>query len=125
MPDAPAAPPAHPPTPHDAPETFTLYRHGGVTVIGWDGAAEVPAHPADFLAEAADLAAGANADVLAVDLGGVEKYEPGLLGGLKNLAARGTRVLLFDPPEDVREVLRISKLDQTLSVRSSAEPAAA
>ena len=108
------------PAPRDAPETFTLYRHGDVTVIGWDGAADVPAHPAEFLREVADLAAGANASVLAVDLGGVETFRPGLLAGLRVLAGRGTRVLLFDPADDVREVLRLAKLDRTLAVHASA-----
>ena len=108
------------PVPPNAPTTFTLYRHGPVTVIGWDGAAEVPAHPADFLAEVADLVTGADASTLAVDLGGVRKYQPGLLGGLRALADRGTRVLLFDPADDVREVLKIAKLDRPLAVHASA-----
>lgn len=107
------------PEPPNAPTTFTLYRHGEVTVIGWDGAAEVSAHPADFLAEAADLVIGANAKTLAVDLGGVEWMEPGLLGGLKRLADRGTRVLLFDAAEDVCEVLRAAKLDELLAPHAS------
>ena len=109
--------PAEPP---NAPATFTLYHHGETTVIGWAGDAAVPAHPADFLAEAADLVAGADAKTLAVDLGGVGQFEPGLLGGLRTLAARGTRVLLFDPADDLREVLRIAKLDRVLDVCDSA-----
>ena len=114
MPDAPA------PSPENAPTTFDLYRHGEVTVIGWGGKGEVTAHPEDFLTEAADLAGGANAAVLAVDLGGVKTFPPGLLGGLRSVLGRGIRVLLFDPTDDVREILKISGLDDLLPVHASA-----
>ena len=103
----------------DRPATFILYHRGPITVIGWDGAEAVDARPDDFLSETADLVSGASADVLAVDLGGLEDYRPGLLGGLAALVRRGTRVLLFDPTENLREVLRISKLDQVLGVHSA------
>ena len=113
MPAAPAPPL------ENAPTTFDLYHHGEVTVIGWAGKPAVTAHPADFLAEAADLVKGADAAVLAVDLAGVDLFPPGLLGGLKALAKRGCRVLLFDPADDVREILEIGKLDGPLSVRAA------
>ena len=108
------------------PTTFTLYRHGDLTVIGWSGAGEIDADPAEFQHEAADLVKGADASVLAIDLGGLERYPPGLLGGLSSLVRRGVRVLLFDPTEDVRDVLRVSHLDHLLGVHSSdvAGPAA-
>ena len=103
----------------NAPTTFKLYRHGPVTVIGWDGAAAVDAHPEDFLQEAADLVSGADAETLAVDLGGLTDFRPGLLGGLAALVRRETRVLLFDPTDDVRQILAYSHLDRLLSVHSS------
>ncbi len=103
----------------DAPTTFTLYRHGPVTVIGWDGAAEIDPDPAEFQQEAADLAAGAAAEVLAVDLTGLEYYPPGLLGGLPSLVRRGVRVLLFNPTEDVRELLRVTHLEHLLGVHTA------
>ena len=108
------------------PTTFTLYRHGDLTVIGWAGAEEIDADPAEFQREAADLVKGADASVLAIDLGGLERYPPGLLGGLSSLVRRGVRVLLFDPTEDVRDVLRVSHLDHLLGVHRSdvAGPAA-
>ena len=120
--DAPApaaAAPAAPPAGVDAPETFTLYRHGPVTVVGWDGADRTDAHPADFLEEVADLVTGAAAAVLAVDLGGLDRFRPGLLGGLAALERRGTRVLLFDPTPDTRALLAAAKLDRLLAVHTS------
>ena len=100
------------------PTTFTLYRHGEVTVIGWDGEADADADPTAFLHEAADLVTGANASVLAVDLTGLTQFRPGLLGGLASIVRRGTRVLLFNPTEDVRDLLRVSRLDRLLSVHA-------
>ena len=116
MPDpaADAAPPGA-----DSPTTFTLYRHGPVTVIGWSGAAEVDADPADFQREAAGLVAGADASALAVDLTGLERYPPGLLGGLTALAEGGLRVLLFNPTEEVGEVLRAAGLADRLELHAA------
>ena len=124
MPDTTAPPPASESDGAAAgvqnePTTFKLYRHGPVTVIGWDGAAAVDAHPEDFLQEAADLVSGADAETLAVDLGGLTDFRPGLLGGLAALVRRETRVLLFDPTDDVRQILALSRLDRLLAVHSS------
>ncbi|MEM9700914.1 MAG: hypothetical protein AAF907_00555, partial [Planctomycetota bacterium] len=88
------------------PVTFKLYQHGELTVIGWDGAAEIDPDPAEFQQEAADLIVGAAVTTLAVDLTRLECYPPGLLGGLSSLVRRGTRVLAFNPTDDVREILR-------------------
>ncbi|NNJ25904.1 hypothetical protein [Alienimonas chondri] len=103
----------------DAPTTFSLYRHGEVTVIGWDGAEEIDADPEAFLREAADVVAGADAKALAIDLTGLERYPPGMLGGLPSLVRRDVRVLLFNPTEDVRGILEASRLDQLLGVHTA------
>ncbi|MFH5803434.1 hypothetical protein [Alienimonas sp. DA493] len=118
VPGAPDSDPADQPLPEglNHPTTFTLYRHGEVTAVGWDGAAEIDPDPEEFLREVADLAAGADAKALAVDLTGLERYPPGLLGGLPELTRRGVRVLLFNPTPDVREMLRVSHLDRQLGV---------
>ncbi|QDT16189.1 STAS domain-containing protein [Alienimonas californiensis] len=107
----------------DRPATFTLYSHGEVTALGWDGAVAIDPDPATFLQEVADLAAGAGAKALAIDLTGLERFPPGLLGGLPALVRRGVRVLLFNPTPDVRELLRVSHLDRHLGVHEVDVPA--
>lgn len=108
-----------PPPGCDAPKTFKLYRHGPVTVIGWSGVEEIDFDPADFQQEAADLVTGAGAQTLAIDLTRLEWFPPGLLGGLPALAKQGVRVLLFNPTEDVRELLRVARLDGALGVHDA------
>lgn len=55
--------------------------------------------------------------VLAFDLLGVRLIPSGMLGLLAALRNLGVKVQIFNPSDDVREVLEITKLNQLLEVR--------
>ena len=55
-------------------------------------------------------------ETLAFDLTGVKLIPSGLLGLLASLRKQNVKVQIYNPSEDVREVLEITKLDQVLEV---------
>lgn len=58
-----------------------------------------------------------NSQTLAFDLTGVRLIPSGLLGLITGLRDLGVNVQVFNPSDDVREVLEVTKLNQLLEVR--------
>ncbi len=55
-------------------------------------------------------------EVLAFDLTGVKLVPSGMLGMLASLGRLGVEVYLYNPSDEIREVLEITRLDTVLQV---------
>ena len=64
----------------------------------------------------ANVVAQHGSQVLAFNLTGIKLIPSGMLGLLASLRNMGVTVQLFDPSEDVREALEITKLNQIFEV---------
>jgi anti-anti-sigma regulatory factor len=56
--------------------------------------------------------------VMAVDLSGVKLVPSGMLGLLTTIRKKVDRVELYNPSDDVREVLRITNLEKLFDIKS-------
>ena len=56
-------------------------------------------------------------EVLAFDLTGVKLVPSGMLGMLASLGRLGVEVLLFNPSDEIREVLEVTRLDTVLQIQ--------
>jgi Anti-anti-sigma regulatory factor (antagonist of anti-sigma factor) len=101
-----------------APKTFDVYASGALTVIGFGDRDPLDLSVPDCLEEMNELLATVNGKHLAVDLTGIRLIASGMLGMLASTANRGINVLLFNPSEDIVEVLEITNLDKLLAVYS-------
>ena len=90
-----------------------VYEAGELTVIGFGGR-EVFDHLnlAECRHEVAELIRTNGCSTLAFDLTGVRLLPSGLLGVLASVKRQGVEVHLYNPSEDIREVLEITKLDK-------------
>ena len=90
-----------------------VYEAGELTVIGFGGR-EVLDHLnlAECRNEVAELIHDHGWSTLAFDLTGVRLLPSGLLGMLVSVKRQGVEVHLYNPSEDIREVLEITKLDK-------------
>ncbi|VAX37244.1 hypothetical protein MNBD_PLANCTO02-2351 [hydrothermal vent metagenome] len=100
-----------------ARKNLEVYQSGKLTVIGF-GNKEVLDHinPTECRDEIIALINQHRCKVLAFDLTGVIVVPSGLLGLLASLRQLNTKVLLFNPSEDVRDVLEITKLDRVMQI---------
>ena len=98
-------------------QVLQIYEKGRLTVIGFGGE-DVLDHVnvADFRDEVAAIIKECDCEVLAFDLTGVRLIPSGLLGLLASLRHLDVDVYLYNPSEDIREVLEITKLDQVMQV---------
>ena len=55
--------------------------------------------------------------VLAFDLSGVQLVPSGMLGVLSSLSQRVERLEIYNPSPDVREVLRITRLERLFDIK--------
>ena len=97
---------------NDDPNVLKIYEVGELTVVGFGGK-DVPdetciAHYRELLM---DLIDKHHCKVVAFDLSGVKLVPSGMLGVLVSVKKRGVEVQIFNPSPDVREVLRLSRLD--------------
>ena len=97
-----------------------VYSVGPTTVLGFAGE-DIPSefNVAHHRAAISDLLKMHNSTVVAFDLTGVHLVPSGMLGllvSLKKLEGINPTVQVFNPSTDVREVLRISKLDTLIEV---------
>ena len=97
-----------------------VYSVGETTVLGFGGQ-DVPSefNAAHYRAAISDLLMANNSSIVAFDLTGVKLVPSGMLGllvSLRNLEDLEPTVQVFNPGEDVREVLRITKLDQMIEI---------
>lgn len=90
-----------------------VYQPGPLTVIGFG--TRYTLNPFD-LAECRDevfaLIREQRCEMLAIDLTGIRVIPSGLLGLLVSVHQQDINVCLFNPSEDLREVLKITQLDR-------------
>lgn len=94
-----------------------VYETGPLTVVGFGGREILD--QIDLGAcrtEIMDLLEKHQCKVLAFDLTGVKLIPSGMLGLLASLRQAGIEVHLYNPSEDVMEVLEITKLNKVMSV---------
>lgn len=97
-----------------------VYSVGATTVLGFAGQ-DIPSefNVAHHRAAISDLLKMHESSVVAFDLTGVNLVPSGMLGllvSLKKLEGINPTVQVFNPSDDVREVLRISGLDMLIEV---------
>ena len=97
-----------------------VYSVGETTVLGFGGQ-DVPSefNVAHYRAAISDLLVANNSSTVAFDLTGVKLVPSGMLGllvSLRNLDNLEPTVQVFNPGDDVREVLQITKLNQMIEI---------
>lgn len=97
-----------------------VYSVGETTVLGFDGQ-DVPSefNAAHYRAAITDLLLGNKSTTVAFDLTGVKLVPSGMLGllaSLRQLDGLSPTVQVFNASDDVKEVLRITKLDTMIEV---------
>lgn len=97
-----------------------VYSVGQTTVLGFGGQ-DVPSefNAAHYRAAIADLLVANKSQTVAFDLTGVRLVPSGMLGLLTSLRQLGELnpvVQVFNPSDDVRDVLRVTKLDTLIEV---------
>jgi anti-anti-sigma factor len=100
-----------------------VYQTGPTTVVGFGGRdvlgdVNIAACREELLALIRDQ----GCSVVAVDLTGVKLLPSGLLGVLASLRNNDVDVHLYNPSEDVREVLQITGLDQLMPIHEVEVP---
>lgn len=101
------------------PSALHVYSAGPVTVLGFGGKKILD--QIDLAAcrnQIVDLVKQHKSHTLAFDLTGVRLMPSGLLGMLVSLKQLGVEIQLFNPSEDVREVLSVTRLDTQFQVES-------
>lgn len=99
-------------------DVLRVYETGALTVVGF-GTGELPDQIdlAECRDEIVELLTLHDCKDLAFDLTGVRYVPSGMLGLLASLTRLGIKVHLYNPSHDVREVLRITRLDQLFELR--------
>jgi len=88
-----------------------------VTVVGFGGAEIVDQLDlSECREEIVSLLNQNDCKMLAIDLTGVRYIPSGMLGLLASLCQMGIEVHLYNPSEDIREVLQITRLDDILQL---------
>jgi anti-sigma B factor antagonist len=96
-----------------------VYEVGPLTVLGFGGREILD--QIDMVAirnQIVELVKQHAVKTLAFDLLGVKLIPSGMLGLLASLRTLGVEVQLFNPSEDVLEVLEVTKLNQVFKVES-------
>ena len=98
-------------------DNLHVYEAGKLTVVGF-GRHNVLDHVnvPQCRDELARLIRDNDCEVLAFDFTGVKLIPSGMLGLLASLHKLGVTVMLFNPSEDIKQILAITKLDQFLEV---------
>ena len=100
------------------PRILKIYPTGELTVVGFGGQ-DVPDEVciAIYRDQLFKLIDQHKCKVLAFDLSGVTLIPSGMLGVLTSLRAKVERIELYNPSEDVRDVLRMTRLDQLFDIK--------
>lgn len=94
-----------------------VYEVGPTTVIGFGGHDVLDELNVVVYRDAIEeLIANNDIQVLAVDLTGVRLIPSGLLGLLASTRRHGVDVHIYNPSEDVREVLSVTNLDRVMPI---------
>lgn len=94
-----------------------VYSAGPTTIVGFGGRDVLDdVNLALCRDEVIDLIEDHGANVIAFDLTGVKLMPSGLLGLLASLRKHDVEVHIYNPSEDVRDVLAVTHLDRLLSI---------
>jgi anti-anti-sigma factor len=97
---------------------LNVYQSGKLTVVSFVSAEHLDqVVVGECRAEIAELIRKHQCEVLAFDLTGVKLVPSGMLGMLASLGRLGVQILVFNPSDDIREVLEITRLDSLLQVQ--------
>lgn len=98
-------------------EILEVYQTGPLTVVGF-GAREIldQIDLTQCRAEVIQLLERHQCKTLAFDLTGVKVIPSGMLGLLASLRKLGIEVHLYNPSEDVTEVLQITRLSEVMPI---------
>lgn len=101
------------------PGVLQVYQTGPLTVVGFAGK-DVPDEVciAGYRDQMNKLIADHGVKVMAVDLSGVKLVPSGMLGLLMTIRKKVERVELYNPSDDVREVLALTKLEQMFDIKT-------
>jgi anti-sigma B factor antagonist len=101
------------------PGVLQVYQTGELTVVGFAGK-DVPDEVciAGYRDQMNKLIEEHNVKVMAVDLSGVKLVPSGMLGLLTSIRKRVDKVELYNPSDDVREVLRITNLEKLFEIKT-------
>ncbi len=90
-----------------------IYQAGKLTVIGFGGREILDSlNLAECHDEIVELISEHNGETLALDLTGVRLIPTGMLGLLASVQRKGIDIHLYNPSDDIREVLVMTKLDR-------------
>ena len=105
------------PQPAD-PGVLKVYQAGEVTVVGFEGK-DVPDEVciAGYRDHLFRLVDEQNCRLMAFDLTGVRLIPSGMLGLLMSLKKHGVTIELYNPSDDVREVLDVTHLSREFAIR--------
>lgn len=100
------------------PNVLKIYQTGELTVVGFGGK-DVPDEVciAEYRQQLLDLIAEHGVKTMAFDLSGVQLVPSGMLGVLSTIAKRVEKVEIYNPSVDVREVLRMTKLERLFEIK--------
>ena len=103
------------------PNVLKIYQTGELTVVGFGGQ-DVPDEVciAAYRDQLFHLIEEHKCKILAFDLTGVTLVPSGMLGVLTSLRSRVERVELYNPSVDVREVLRLTRLETLFDIKEVA-----
>ena len=100
------------------PNVLKVYQTGELTVVGFGGQ-DVPDEVCitEYRQQLLDLIAEYGVKTMAFDLSGVQLVPSGMLGVLSTIAKRVEKVEIYNPSFDVREVLRITRLERLFDIK--------
>lgn len=100
------------------PNILKIYQTGELTVVGFGGQ-DVPDEVciAQYREQLFKLVDEHHCKTMAFDLTGVTLVPSGMLGVLTSLRSKVERIELFNPSDDVREVLRMTRLEQLFDIK--------
>lgn len=99
------------------PQILSVYKTGPLTVVGFGGQEVLDqVNIAVCRSEIMKLVEVNKTEVLAFDLTGVKLIPSGLLGLLASLRNQGVKIQLYNPSDDVLDVLQVTHLDTVLEV---------
>lgn len=100
------------------PAVLRIYQTGELTVVGFGGR-DVPDEVciAAYRDQLLNLITEHNCKVLAFDLTGVQLVPSGMLGVLTTIRQRVDRLEIYNPSPDVKDVLKLTKLDRLFDIK--------
>lgn len=102
------------------PGVLKVYQTGEHTIVGFGGQ-DVPSEVciAYYREELFKMVDKFQIKVMGFDLTGVVLIPSGMLGVLTSLRKKVERIELYNPSQDVREVLRMSRLEQFFELKEA------